>query len=306
VHWRRLVAATSRAADGALLPLVVDLLRDQDPAGIVPILALEVPDRLPIAAIVAALDAEVAAVRTGAWQAIQRLNMWDQGLVAPMEEAVQLLAPHLQKAFGDPDPETARTAFAFLCTKAAGTRAGSDLLLDWLPRVPSFSASMVQVALKGSLAAVLRAAKALGPVGSTDGKGERRSVVVRLTVETVRSDPAPTVAAICELVELGYEPPHSSVLKYAVPLARSDEDWLRIGALLDRCTDPLEVMQEFRERDLPGGMVPALQQRLASVLRELPAGDTQTPQPNSLRNEVHMLFDALGRTGNPAAVAFLR
>lgn len=292
VIWRQVVAYTSRYATAELLPVVETMLRDDDPSGEVPVLALRSGHRLPMDRLVPLFQAPVARVREIAWEVMKAHPVWEQPDADERERALGLVEPHLAKSLADPDPATARAAFWFLCEKGARTRRGVELLLERLPEVPVVPQIDAANIATAPLASVLRCARALGPCeGRADDRGRAQAFVAG---QVHRHLPAAGAGELLELAELGYAMYEPRLVGLAVARSTTDAERMRAAALMD---DAAAEELARRER-LPAEMVEPLGQHLRRLLGT--AGGSSGRQ-----TRVH-LFRALGRTGDPAALDLLR
>ena len=311
VQWRRVVAYGCDNANESLFSEVELRLGDADPDGVVSLFALS-KYRGALPPLAAHLDAPVPAVRNQAWRCVESRSEWSSpGKWA--DDAMQLVEPALVRALGDNDPAVARSAFGLLCNKAVVTERGMALLLEWLPRVPVFLGAGNQAWVP--VASAWRAAKALGPENPADGKDERRQFVANLAFAShaQRAGQPGASAQLLDLVELGYDGlAEGRLLSGAVNAATEDADLVRAAGLIERDTWPAHAVEALARRDLPSAALPGLRKRLPIVLERVPVQTREqqavpmSRDQQQVAQEAMNLFTAIGRTGSPDAVPFLR
>ncbi len=314
-EWRRLIAAGSErfASDGSsavhesMLPVIAELLRDPDPVGVVPAMAMRAAMALPFAAFARSLQAECAVARDAAWRQLPQHPVWNSGDWGPRgraTEAVELVLPTIERALAGGDPGGARAAFAFLRFVGGRSERGSELLLQWLPKVPAFEAGG-QSTLPASLASLLACAKVLGPANAEDGLDDRR----RFVAGSVGAAPhnGGSAGLVLDLVELRYDALGSGLFAQLVLQYQPEPaDLVRLCALLGRCAGEAKVVADMvgRHLELPAAAVPLLAARLQALLATVPER-TAGQAIGDAENEIANLAVLLGCTGDPVAVEAL-
>jgi hypothetical protein len=296
VRWRCLVASAGRGLGepGWRLPLFAALLLDKDPTGWVPRAVLDVVPYLETAQLVDPLTNGIPVVRAAIWD---RVN----GAVAGFASLEQ----PLRHALADPDPAVVRSASGFLA-KASQTELGMRLFLEWLPSAPTFvpPSNWAQVPFE----VALRAAKALGPVNPADGKDPRRHLVADEMVTICSKGPRPDPDQLLDVLALGYDSLSANLVSYAVSAATPAER-LRAVQRMNLSPEHRSYAYCLRSVDLPPEALPGLQKVTTGLLEKLALrpdeSDRLTGERGDLVAEVSWLFEAVARTGNPAAPAFL-
>lgn len=307
-EWRRLLAcASEERAHASLLPVVEAMLADQDPDGAVPVLAMRAALQLPIEVFGRQLQAARADVREAAWSVLQQHAAWRDSWQGSdeLEAALTVVLPAVEQALASEDPVRSRAAFQFLRGPGCASPRGSALFLQWLPKVPAFERGGVHQGIKATLADLVACAKVLGPSNAADGRDDRRIVVAENAFAAFRGDDQ--AALLLDLVALGYDvvaqKPIAGAALQSEPTAA---DLVRLCACLGSCHDSAAVAQRLADVELPAAAAEPLLRRLEVLLAAVPPYVDAARRPQAQQaaaGELYSVFAALGRTGNPAAIA---